>query len=208
MRRVTRPGAIFAAAAAADPRFRVVTQDRRRGLGAARNAGLDLVDTEFVASSTPTTCCGPRPSNVSSGVLRASGSDFAAGAYVRLRPDGRRLCRGRGAAVGGRGHEPRAHRDHDRRPPAGVLEHRRLVEGQPRVVLAPRGPALPGGEALRRPGRRAADVLRGAVVRRRARRRGALAHPRGRLIDHPARGGPAGAARRPRRHGRRARDPG
>jgi len=81
-------GAIFAAAAAADPRFRVVTQDRRRGLGAARNAGLDLVDTEFVAFLDADDVLRPGALERLVGTLRESGSDFAAGAYVRLRPDG------------------------------------------------------------------------------------------------------------------------
>jgi len=81
-------GSIFAAAEAADPRFRVVTQDRRRGLGAARNAGLDLVDTEFVAFLDADDVLRPGALQRLVGKLRESGSDFAAGAYVRLRPDG------------------------------------------------------------------------------------------------------------------------
>lgn len=81
-------GSVFAAAAAADPRFRVVTQERRRGLGAARNAGLDLVDTEFVGFLDADDVLRPGALARLVGVLRESGSDFAAGAYVRLRPDG------------------------------------------------------------------------------------------------------------------------
>src|SRR4051794_23078668 len=42
-------GAIFDEAAAGDARFRVVHQESRQGLGAARNVGLDLVQTPFVA---------------------------------------------------------------------------------------------------------------------------------------------------------------
>jgi len=81
-------GSIFAAAAAADPRFRLVTQDRRRGLGAARNAGLDLVDTEFIGFLDADDVLRPGALERLVGVLRGSGSDFAAGAYVRLHPNG------------------------------------------------------------------------------------------------------------------------
>ena len=41
-------GEIFAAAAASDPRFRSLRHEASRGLGAARNVGLELVDTPFV----------------------------------------------------------------------------------------------------------------------------------------------------------------
>ncbi|HWI32510.1 MAG TPA: glycosyltransferase family 2 protein [Microbacterium sp.] len=81
-------GEIFAAACSADPRFRVVTQDRRRGLGAARNAGLDLVDTEFIGFLDADDVLEPGALERLVGVLRRSGSDFAAGAYVRLHPEG------------------------------------------------------------------------------------------------------------------------
>src|SRR5690606_31055898 len=45
---VDATGEIFAAAAAADPRFTVIRHEASRGLGAARNIGLDLVDTPYV----------------------------------------------------------------------------------------------------------------------------------------------------------------
>jgi CDP-glycerol glycerophosphotransferase len=80
-------GDIFAAAAASDPRFRVVTHRERRGLGAARNTGLDLVDTPLVGFLDADDLLRPRALDTLVGTLEASGSDFAVGAYVRLRPD-------------------------------------------------------------------------------------------------------------------------
>ncbi|MFG6445238.1 glycosyltransferase family 2 protein [Microbacterium sp. P07] len=80
-------GEIFAAAAASDPRFRVVTQPQRRGLGAARNVGLDLVETPLVGFLDADDILTPGALAALTGTLGASGSDFAVGAYVRLRPD-------------------------------------------------------------------------------------------------------------------------
>lgn len=79
---------VFAAAAAADPRFRLVRHARRRGLGAARNTGLDRVRTPFVAFLDADDAFVPGALQRLIGVLGDTGSDFAAGAYVRLRPDG------------------------------------------------------------------------------------------------------------------------
>jgi cellulose synthase/poly-beta-1,6-N-acetylglucosamine synthase-like glycosyltransferase len=81
-------GAIFDAAAARDPRLRVVHHRERVGLGAARNAGLDLVDTPFVGFLDADDVLTPRALERLVGVLDETGSDFAVGAYVRLRPDG------------------------------------------------------------------------------------------------------------------------
>lgn len=78
---------VFARAAEEDPRFRLVRHDRRRGLGAARNTGLDLVETPFVAFLDADDVLLPGALARLVGTLDASGSDFAAGAYVRLRPD-------------------------------------------------------------------------------------------------------------------------
>ncbi|GAA1958744.1 glycosyltransferase family A protein [Microbacterium deminutum] len=80
-------GAMFDAAAAADGRFRVVHHAARAGLGAARNTGLDLVDTPFVAFLDADDRLTPRALERLVGTVSASGSDFAVGAYVRLRPD-------------------------------------------------------------------------------------------------------------------------
>jgi glycosyltransferase involved in cell wall biosynthesis len=80
-------GAIFDAAAAADPRFRVVHHPAQAGLGAARNTGLDLVDTPFVAFLDADDRLTPHALERLIGTLAVSGSDFAVGAYVRLRPD-------------------------------------------------------------------------------------------------------------------------
>ncbi|GAA2068170.1 glycosyltransferase family 2 protein [Microbacterium hatanonis] len=80
-------GEIFADAAASDPRFRVVTHVHQRGLGAARNAGLDLADTPYLGFLDADDLLTPDALETLLGTLDASGSDFAVGAYVRLRPD-------------------------------------------------------------------------------------------------------------------------
>lgn len=79
---------VFAAAAADDPRFRLIRHDRRRGLAAARNTGLDLVDTPLLGFLDADDRLRPGALERLVGALDSSGSDFAAGAYVRLRPDG------------------------------------------------------------------------------------------------------------------------
>lgn len=81
-------GQLFAAAAASDPRFRVVHHRERLGLGAARNTGLDLVETPFVAFLDADDRMTPTALERLVGTVADSGSDFALGAYVRLRPDG------------------------------------------------------------------------------------------------------------------------
>jgi glycosyltransferase involved in cell wall biosynthesis len=80
--------AVFAAAAASDPRFRLVRHPERRGLGAARNTGLDLVETPLVGFLDADDRLSPTALERLVGTLEQSGSDFVAGAYVRLRPDG------------------------------------------------------------------------------------------------------------------------
>jgi CDP-glycerol glycerophosphotransferase len=79
-------GDIFAAAAADDPRFRVIRHEHRVGLGAARNTGLDLVETPFLGFLDADDTLTPHALARLVGVLDETGSDFAAGAYVRLRP--------------------------------------------------------------------------------------------------------------------------
>lgn len=80
-------GAAFARAAASDPRFTLVTHDRRRGLAAARNTGLDLVTTEFVAFFDSDDVLPDTAYERLVGTLQRSGSDLVVGAYARLRPD-------------------------------------------------------------------------------------------------------------------------
>ncbi|WP_203581347.1 glycosyltransferase family 2 protein [Microbacterium hibisci] len=80
-------GALFEAAAAADDRFQVVHHSEQRGLGAARNTALDLVRTPFVGFLDADDRLTPRALERLVGTVSASGSDFALGAYVRLRPD-------------------------------------------------------------------------------------------------------------------------
>ncbi|MCP2637867.1 glycosyltransferase [Microbacterium sp. HD4P20] len=80
-------GAIFDAAAAADPRFQVVHHRERQGLGAARNTGLAHVRTPFVAFLDADDRYTPHALDRLVATLSGSGSDFALGAYVRLRPD-------------------------------------------------------------------------------------------------------------------------
>ncbi|MFH8250414.1 glycosyltransferase family 2 protein [Microbacterium sp. B2969] len=81
-------GAIFADAAARDPRFRLIRHDRQLGLGAARNTGLELVDTPLVGFLDADDRFTPTALERLVGTLDETGSDFALGAYVRLRPDG------------------------------------------------------------------------------------------------------------------------
>jgi len=78
---------IFADAAAADARFSLVHHEHRRGLGAARNTGLDLVQTPFVGFLDGDDVFTPTALERLVGVLEETGSDFALGAYVRLRPE-------------------------------------------------------------------------------------------------------------------------
>lgn len=80
--------AVFRDAAAADDRIRMLRNPRRRGLGASRNAVLDEVRTPFVAFLDADDVLQPEALERMVGVLDDSGSDFVAGAYVRLRPDG------------------------------------------------------------------------------------------------------------------------
>lgn len=78
---------LFADAASADPRFLFVAHDEPRGLGAARNSGLDLVDTPYTAFLDADDRLRPQALARLTSVLDGSGSDFVVGAYVRLRPD-------------------------------------------------------------------------------------------------------------------------
>ncbi|QIG40269.1 glycosyltransferase [Microbacterium sp. 4R-513] len=78
---------IFADAAADDPRFRLVRHDIRQGLAAARNTGLDLVETPLVGFLDADDLFTPTALERLVGTLDETGSDFALGAYVRLRPD-------------------------------------------------------------------------------------------------------------------------
>ena len=79
--------AIFDAAAASDPRMRVVHHDVRGGLSAARNTGLDLVETPFVSFLDADDRYTPSALERLVATVDASGSDFAVGADVRLRPE-------------------------------------------------------------------------------------------------------------------------
>lgn len=81
-------GILFDEAAAADVRFRVVHHPRRRGLAAARNTGLDLVETPLVGFLDADDRFTPTAVERLVGTIERSGSDVAVGAYVRLRTDG------------------------------------------------------------------------------------------------------------------------
>lgn len=78
---------IFADAAAADARFRVVRHGEQRGLGAARNTGLAEVDTPYTAFLDADDRYRPDALARLADTLDRTGSDFVVGAYVRLRPD-------------------------------------------------------------------------------------------------------------------------
>ena len=88
-------GGVFAAAAASDPRFEVLHHHEARGLGAARNIGLDRVDTPFVGFLDADDQLTPHALSLWLGVLNESGSDFVAGAYVRTRETGSGYTPGR-----------------------------------------------------------------------------------------------------------------
>ena len=78
-------GAVFSEAAASDHRFEVLHHHEARGLGAARNIGLDRVDTPFVGFLDADDELTPNALRLWLGALNASGSDFVVGAYVRTR---------------------------------------------------------------------------------------------------------------------------
>jgi len=80
-------GAVYAAAAANDARFTVLTHPAARGLSAARNAGLDLVDTPFVGFLDADDVLLPHALERFVETLTRTGSDIVVGAYVRLRAD-------------------------------------------------------------------------------------------------------------------------
>ena len=77
---------IFAEAAAEDPRFTLLRNEVPVGLGAARNAALELVRTPLVGFLDADDVMAPTALETLVGSLDASGSDIAVGAYVRLRP--------------------------------------------------------------------------------------------------------------------------
>lgn len=87
-------GAIFDAAAE-DRRFTAIRHPASRGLGAARNVGLALVDTPYLGFLDGDDELLPDALARLTGTLEQTGSDFVAGAYVRSRPQG-------GAYVAGR----------------------------------------------------------------------------------------------------------
>lgn len=78
-------GAVFAAAAARDTRFQMLRHEESRGLGAARNVALELVDTPFVGFLDADDELTPRAIENWLATLDESGSDFVAAAYVRSR---------------------------------------------------------------------------------------------------------------------------
>jgi len=79
-------GSVFAAFAAQDPRFTLVTHPAQRGLGAARNSGLELVETPYVGFFDADDVMLPGALELLVGSLERSGSDVAVGQYTRLRP--------------------------------------------------------------------------------------------------------------------------
>ncbi|MCK8476988.1 glycosyltransferase family 2 protein [Microbacterium aurugineum] len=88
-------GAIFNAAAAADRRFTAIRHPASRGLGAARNLGLDRVDTRYLGFLDGDDELLPDALARMTRTLDHTGSDFVAGAYVRSRPEGSGYVAGR-----------------------------------------------------------------------------------------------------------------
>lgn len=88
-------GAVFSDAAALDPRFTVIRHEASRGLGAARNVGLALVDTPYLGFLDGDDELRPDALARLTSTLDETGSDFVAGAYVRLRPHGDSYTAGR-----------------------------------------------------------------------------------------------------------------
>jgi len=81
-------GDVFADAAASDSRFTYLRHEASRGLGAARNVGLELVDTEYLGFLDGDDELTPTALERLTSTLAETGSDFIAGAYVRTRPHG------------------------------------------------------------------------------------------------------------------------
>jgi glycosyltransferase involved in cell wall biosynthesis len=81
-------GAIFDAAAAVDNRFTTIHHAASRGLGAARNIGLERVDTGYLGFLDADDELAPDALARMTGTLEETGSDFVAGAYVRSRAQG------------------------------------------------------------------------------------------------------------------------
>src|SRR5436309_7541691 len=79
--------AVAEAFAAGDPRFRVIAQ-ANRGLGAARNAGVDAAGGALLAFVDGDDALPPRAYEHLSAALSRTGSDFAAGNVLRLTADG------------------------------------------------------------------------------------------------------------------------
>lgn len=86
---------IFEAAASTDSRFRMLRRVDARGLGAARNAGLDLVDTPLLGFLDADDELTPTALARMTATLAETGSDFVAGAYVRSRLQGDAYVAGR-----------------------------------------------------------------------------------------------------------------
>lgn len=81
-------GTLFHEAAMSDDRFTLVRHPESRGLGAARNAALDLVTTKYVAFLDADDVMQPDALERTVASLERTGSDLAVGQYVRLRFDG------------------------------------------------------------------------------------------------------------------------
>ncbi|MGH3688611.1 MAG: glycosyltransferase family 2 protein [Microbacterium sp.] len=88
-------GAIFGAAAAEDPRFTTIRHEASRGLGAARNVGLELVETPYLGFLDGDDELLPNALARMTETLDRTGSDFVAGAYVRSRANGQGYLAGR-----------------------------------------------------------------------------------------------------------------
>ncbi len=90
---IDETGAIFRRYADTDARFHAIWHPDSLGLGAARNHGLSLVDTEYVAFLDADDVMRPEALEHMVASLESSGSEMAVGTYVRLREvDGAWVC--------------------------------------------------------------------------------------------------------------------
>ena len=76
-----------------DPRVRLLRQPRNGGVAAARNAGLDVADGDFIAFLDADDWWHPRKLELQLAAMRRSGATVSYAGYQRVAEDGRLLSR-------------------------------------------------------------------------------------------------------------------